>query len=281
MSAPTGLTPKATPFSPPSLTRRALAEIVYRPRSATEILDASFRVLRDHYSSFVTLAGVAYFPLAVFTLIFRRYVDGASDDATMAYSFSMIILMIIQLVWFQVMNAVMSILASRAYLREDLDPGSSWTVVLPRLLWVIGTGIIVTVSAAFGFVFLIFPAVYVYTRYGLGPLIAALEGTSMKESLARSTFLSEGRKVHIFVVSLLTLLLYFIMSIGLAALSTMFSSLLVQTAFSFLSTILVWPLLPMVWTVLYYDLRIRAEGYDVDLMSRQLDDMPAPATSLT
>ncbi|HEX6576516.1 MAG TPA: hypothetical protein VF042_16225 [Gemmatimonadaceae bacterium] len=251
-----------------------MADIDYRPRSATEILDASFRLLRDNYSSFVILSAVAYFPLAAFTILFSRYTGISDDPAVPTFNWNMPILMIVQLVFFQVINAIVSILASRAYLDEPLDPGSTWKAVLPRLGTIILTGLGFSVGFAIGFIFLILPAIYYYTRYGLAPLIAALEGTSVTESFDRSSFLSRGQKLHILGTTILAVILYFILSIGFAVVSLQMPSALIRMAVSFLGTVLIWPAIPMFQTVLYYDLRIRAEGYDVDLMSRKLDAVP-------
>ena len=38
----------------------------------------------------------------------------------------------------------------------------------------------------------------------------------------------------------------------------------------------IYPLLAVVSTLLYYDLRIRKEGFDLEIMSRELGGVPAP-----
>ena len=44
-----------------------------------------------------------------------------------------------------------------------------------------------------------------------------------------------------------------------------------------LVTVLVYPMVPIVSTLLYYDLRIRSEGYDLELLSGELDGAPLGA----
>ena len=250
-----------------------MTDIDYRPRSATEILDASFHLLRDHYRSFVLLTAVAYFPLAVFTVLFSRYAGLEMDPAVPVFDWNMLILMLVQLTMFHVMTGVVAILASRAYLHEPLDPGSTWRVVAPRLPAILITGFIVIILSLVGFILLVFPALYFYTRFGLAPLIAAIEGTDANESLTRASLLSEGQKLRIFGVTLLALVLYFILSFGFSVIAASLPGLTVRVIVGYLSSILVWPTIPIVQTILYYDLRIRAEGYDVDLMSRRLDSL--------
>ena len=52
------------------------------------------------------------------------------------------------------------------------------------------------------------------------------------------------------------------------------SLLLVTT----LATILLYPLIPVTEMLVYYDLRIRVEGYDVEVLAAQLDTAAGTAT---
>jgi hypothetical protein len=247
-----------------------LANIVYRPRSATEILDASFHLLRQNYATFVILTAVAYMPLAVAAILFRRYTGLTPGANPEMLGWNVILVLPVQFIWFTIMTGIVATLASRAYVQDPLDPGSTWKVIVPRLPVIIVSAIIVAVGSVIGFIFLFFPGFYFWTRFGMAPLIAALEGTSINDSFARATHLSHGQKLHIFGTMLLAIVLYFIVELGVGIAFTMLPTILLQTALGYLSTILIWPLLPMIQTALYYDLRIRAEGYDVDLMSRTL-----------
>lgn len=255
-----------------------LADIVYRPRSATEILDASFHLLRLHYRSFVLLTAVAYFPLAVFSILFGRYTGMTPESPPAAMGWNLLIVFPVQMIWFNVMSGLVATMTSRAYLQEPLEPGTTWMTVVPRLPAIIGSSILVAIGAGFGFILLFFPGIYFYTRFGLAPLIAAIEGTGLNESFRRATTLSHGRKLHIFGVTLLAVTLYLIVLIGLGITFSLLPTILLKTVFSYLGTILTWPMLPVIQTALYYDLRIRGEGYDVDLMSRTLGPLAgAPA----
>jgi hypothetical protein len=259
----------------------SLTEIVYRPRSVTEILDVSAHLLRDHFISFATLSAIAYFPFAVVSFLWQRYEGISAEVPVPALDWSFLGIMLLQIVLFQLMTGVITTLASRAYLQEPVDPGSTWQVALRRLPAITFSGLIVLIACFIGAVFLFFPAIYIYTRYSLAPTIAAIEGTGTTASLSRASILSKGNKGHIFGVFVLTFVIYFIVGIGLVALGAIVDSLVLKTFFGFAASVIVWPMLPTIQTVLYYDLRIRAEGYDVDLMSRGLDPMsPSVETAL-
>jgi hypothetical protein len=251
-----------------------MADIVYRSRSASEILDASFELLRQHYRTFVTATAVAYLPLAALNIVGNRALglEAALERGELHYS--MLFVFAAQIVWFGLINALVASLASSAYLQRPLEPEQAWKLVLRRSPAIIGITILVTILSMIGLVLLVFPGIYVYTRYGLSPIVAVLEPSGTGSALGRSSVLSRKRKRHIFAVLLMSFAVLFVVMIGLAMASTLLASALLSNVLGSIFTILAWPLIPIVQTVLYYDLRIRAEGYDVELMSQQLGASP-------
>ena len=254
-----------------------MADIIYRPRSITEILDASFHLFRRHFKPLVTLTAVTYLPLAVLSLLYSRYAGFTADTPPTAFPASTFIFFPIMLIWFTIMSALVTTMASRAYLDEPLEPGTVWRTSAPRLLSAIAATFIVVFIAGIGLVFFAIPGIYLYTRFGSAPIIAVLEGVSFSDALKRASVLSSDRKLHIFGVTLLALLLYFVVSLGLGVVALLTPSALLRSLVSFVGTIFTWPIIPIIQTVLYYDLRIRAEGYDVELMTRRLDQSPGSA----
>jgi hypothetical protein len=258
-----------------------LADIIYRPRSITEILDASFHLFRQHFQAFVTLTAVTYLPLAIFSLLFARYTGLSGDTAPTASPASLLILFPVQFIWFTVMSALVTTMTSRAYLDEPLEPGTIWRASFPRLLSVIATSFILVLVGGIGLIFLVFPGIYFYTRYASAPIVAVLEGVGVAAAFKRASTLSRDRKLHIFGVTFLAILMYLIVLAGVGMLALLMPSILLRSVMSFFGTIFTWAIIPIIQTVLYYDLRIRAEGYDVELMTRRLDQtLGSPAEAI-
>lgn len=260
-----------------------MSDMIYRARSVTEILDASFNLFRQHFRAFVTLTAVAYLPLAVFSLLYARYSGvAAGTAATPDFAISTLVVTLIQLIWYTVISALVMTMASRAYLDEPLEPGTTWKSALSRLPSVIGATMVLGFASGIGMLLLIFPGLYLYTRFAAAPTVAVLEGLGVNASLSRASVLSEGRKLHIFGVTALAILLYIIVLIGLGVIALLLPSTLLKNVFSLIGTALALPILPIIQTTLYYDLRIRGEGYDVELMSRKLDQpVNAPAEAIS
>ena len=249
----------------------SLPDIVYRPRSITDILDTSFHLFRQHFRPIVTLTAVSYLPLAVFSLLYARYAGFAGDTSAAQFQWSMLVLFPIQLIWFTIMSSLVTVMTSRAYLDEPLEASRIWSITLPRILSAIVAFLIIFVIGGIGLIFFVIPGIYFYTRFFAAPTVAVLEGAGFSESLTRASVLSRDRKLHIFAVVFFALLLYLIVLTGIGIVALLMSSIWLRSVISFFGTIFTWPIIPIVQTVLYYDLRIRAEGYDVELMSRRLD----------
>jgi hypothetical protein len=108
-----------------------------------------------------------------------------------------------------------------------------------------------------------------------------LEDTGPNVAMARSLKLSKGSAAHIFFSLGLAFFLYFIIS---GVISVLGLTLLTPTTAQIIGSLVIipiYPLLAVVSTMLYYDLRIRKEGFDLEIMARELgtgvDATPLPA----
>ena len=105
-----------------------------------------------------------------------------------------------------------------------------------------------------------------------------LEQRSAIPSLTRSAALSLGHRKSIVALLALGFAIFLVVAVGAAvfAQSVLQNPVLVN-AISSLVSIVLYPLLANILTVLYYDLRIRKEGYDIEELSRRLGAGTAPA----
>jgi hypothetical protein len=111
--------------------------------------------------------------------------------------------------------------------------------------------------------------------------VIVFENGDVSKALSRSSTLSKGLKGHIFLTFLLAFVIIWVASIiiffiALAA-GTLWSVLQVIVQAT-LQTLLI-PIYPLFSTLLYYDARIRKEGYDIELMAQQAGDAAPGATN--
>jgi hypothetical protein len=272
-----------------------VSSLALRPRSATEIIDASFQLLRQYYFQLVALAVVALLPYMVL-----QFVVSTTGSTPTAAS----IVIVVQLLCTVVAEGTMIVAVSDSYLTGRMDIGSALSRTVPRLLAIVGAAIvrallvaIVTIPvgitmallipsftpagggggtlAVVGLVLvaaLIAPAVYVGVRTFATTAVLLLEHTSIQNAITRTWRLARGEVARIcfalFLAWLLYFVLFFVFTTILAMLVGRNSDVLAILTAVILA--FAYPLIGVVTTLLYYDLRVRHEGLDLEMMAGEL-----------
>jgi uncharacterized membrane protein len=105
--------------------------------------------------------------------------------------------------------------------------------------------------------------------------VIILEQGSVWRAMRRSVALSEGRKWHILNTLGLVAIIYYVLVVGFSILASIAGNFVVSTVVSAAVTVLVYPVVAITETLLYYDARIQSEGLDIELMTGALDAAPA------
>lgn len=173
---------------------------------------------------------------------------------------------------------------SDAYLGQRAAVGDSLRFGLRRLLPLIVLVIVRGIGEVFGFVLLIIPCIWVYAAWSVAVPALVIERAGPIRSLGRSRRLVKGSWWRTAAVLLLATIISSVVGalieglLSAAALSSGNPSVLFVVVITVLaaivSSVLLQPFLAAVITVLYYDLRIRREGYDLELMAEQLGIAP-------
>jgi len=247
-----------------------------RPRSSTELVDAAFQILRAHYATFLMCSAIAYLPWLLVQLVL------VSDPARMvrlATEISVIFGLGIWLV-FALMSSVLTVCASQAYLGEQVDAGAALRRALPRVLLVVIGAVLRYVLIFIGLFALFFGALYPAARFFAVTPAIVLEGASVGRAFSRSSVLSKDRKWHVILTMGLVLVIYILLAFGVQFAAAITGNPLVGAIVTAVFTVMVYPVVSITGTLLYYDCRIRSEGLDIELMAGSLDAAPgAPAAS--
>jgi len=277
---------------------------VYRARSATEVVDGAIQLFRQNFAAFVTLGAIFYVPVAILNAtIFGSVASslpvtsgggnptlvGGDPTAVFAVYRKFAVFWPVFFAWTALWYAVIMTAISDAYLDGRVDIGSAFTRGTARVVPVIVGYFVKGLLVGIGFVFFIVPGVIIFLVLFAVPSATVLEGVGPIAGFGRSSELSRGLKGHIFTTYLLIFCLYIVayliilalaFAVGAAAkiaLPLEYAARVAQLV-SGLSTALVAPVLPIVGVLLYYDARIRKEGFDIELMSRSAPTtVPIPA----
>ena len=106
-----------------------------------------------------------------------------------------------------------------------------------------------------------------------------LENRSIVEAFTRSSLLSKDRKGHILLTLFLIFLIIWLFSLAIGVIALFAGNVAVTVVAQTLYTVVAYPLIGITQMILYYDARIRAEGFDIEVMAGSLG--APPVTGLT
>ncbi len=264
-----------------------------RPLSIGEILDVAFKLYFRHWKTFMAIVALIAIPAAALTgLIIASTIDFASKGKlyyvdNSAQTSGVIVILVVALVALLLITACAFRAVSQAYLGHRPSLGESIRFALPRLFSLLWIFILAGLGTVIGFLLLVIPGVYLLVAWFAVVPVLLVEGAKGSRALGRSRELVKGRWWSTFgVLLVLGILISVTSAIGQQVASALLSSsssvatiVTVTQVVDALTRIVTEPIAVAGVVVLYFDLRVRREGFDVSLMIDQLGFAPpvAPA----
>jgi hypothetical protein len=264
-----------------------------RPRRVGEILDAAIKLYVGNAKTLIGLAAVVVVPLqALEAIVLLSTVPSSSDlprggafglssgtDRTAALG-AQATLEVASLLGAALVTAACVKAISDAYLDRAPTIGESLRFGLRRLLRVIGLQIVTFIGLALAFIALIVPGIWLYAAWSVAVPCLLIERRGIFRALGRSRRLVKGRWWPTAGVLLVATIMVGVIAgvidgllVGIAGVSDQSSVVLaaVTTALAgVVGGVITEPFRASAVTVLYYDLRVRREGYDLHVLADQL-----------
>ena len=272
-----------------------------RPLSTGEILDRTFTLYRRNFLLFLGISAIPHVLVLVLNLLrvsltfsgsalsrVTMHPGGAvtttppgmpSLNGIMAGAVIGLSVVVVSLIAYLLSQGGTVFAVSEIYLGRTITIAESFRRVSGELLNLFGVVMLNGLATLAGFICLFLPGVYILCRLIVCVPAALVENIGARDSLERSYELTRDNAGRAFVI----LLLYFAVSIAAAGLfawpfaiimvvvaqkdpSQMILWLQLTTVGSFLANVLVTPILTIASAILYYDLRVRKEAFDIQLM---------------
>ena len=279
-----------------------------RPRSAIEIVDAAFSLYRDNFKTMAVIGLAASAPF-VAAIIAGVGIFGAMRNPQAFINSPLTMLPgvigfgLLMILWMAVVDGAMTFAAAEAYHGRNPTPGDALRGAaakgvslvggnLLRILIIASVGAIAAVGIAIassvnrGVAVLIAVAVGVLAVHLLARTFAitsaiVIENQSASEGVTRSFFLSQNATARIVGIAFLCLVIYWIANVVSAMVVQMAITLVVKNPVvaavaGNLAGMIIYPFLNIAIMVLYYDQRVRKEGYDIDLMTSAIPSTAVP-----
>lgn len=258
-----------------------------RPLSTGELLDKTFSLYRQRFPLFFGIAALPH--LILFALMTtagavlglsawsRPGARAALPEVAFGLGAAYLLGSVIAAAATQ---AATTFTVSALYLDQPASLGRAFSRAKGRILAVVGVMIIFGIAFGIGFMLLIIPGVLVLMWYSLSVPATVVEQIGVRRALDRSSNLSKGSGWRILGVYVLLLILTVVVNLGinylaqlalapLKGIPTLYG--LISSGTSYLVASLVAPILTIALTLLYYDQRVRKEGFDLEHMMNTLE----------
>ena len=257
-----------------------------RPLSVGEMLDAGFRLFSARFWTLMLCVLVPAVPMTILGTALQASVDPNAFDldstATTVDSGTALAGTLVSAA-IQFASAVLAIAAcfkaiSAAYLGERAGAAESLRYALGRLLPLLVAYVLWIVIFAIGFVLLVIPAIWIGVKLSMVFPAVVFERKGPFGAIGRSWTLTRGHWWRTFGTLLVVFLITFVMQLvlggivgGLLRASDTVGELtvaIVLTLVNLITLALTYPLWSAVTSVVYYDLRVRNEGFDLQLLAQ-------------
>jgi hypothetical protein len=251
---------------------------ILRPLTVGEILDTSFSLYRRHFSALATVALVC----TGAPLVLRLFLEAGGGIFTNLVLFALYLVSLVVLSL--VATGATVFIVSESYLGRPIAAREALARATPYLGRILVASLLMGLAVGLGFLLLVIPGIILGVGLALAiPAVVLEPGMSASGALSRSWELTRGSRWRIFGLGLTLLVLLYVPFIAITGLFALILpgtsvgsvgltsvSAIVALAIGGLVQMLIYPLFYCVLTVAYYDLRVRKEGFDLELLASSL-----------
>ncbi len=232
-------------------------------RSGSELIDAALVFTKRYFVVILRAALPAIMVSFVVDVLFELLAPGTDSAGEM----------VIQLVTWGLAEGMAFAACWEIAHGNEPTPGRAWALVAPRLFAIVFGYTLKWVFILIGLVLLVVPGVYLIALYFAVPAASIAERASLRQAFRRSRALARPDIKRLmltlgtFQVAVLIIVFAIVAAISGSSAQSLesleSSPLLLETFVGWALGILVLPLEAALTTLLYLDIRMRREGYDL------------------
>ncbi len=274
-----------------------------KPLTVLEILDAAFRLYRQNFGTFLGIMAVAYVPFFVVIMATSSIVvgggqelitvrePGAPPEINPAALGALVVLalggLLLAFIALPVATGALTRAVGDRYLDQPTSIGRSYGRIMGIIFGYLGAIILSSLVQVLGIMCCIVPGMFFFTWFILTAPVCVLEGVGGTKAMGRSYELSRGHRWRILGLGCLAFLVtqmlggstnafgHFVLPLLVENLMIRF---LIQQAIDNVLSLLLAPYWGVAWVLLYYDLRIRKEAFDLEVLAKSMGGHAAPGS---
>ncbi len=240
-----------------------------RRLSFGETLGQAFNLYFDNFVPLFMISLVCSLPIILFI---HTTGIGPTGDMARITALNLLILVLLYLSMTTFCTALIIELISKKYLKQHHGIGQYIQNVLPFIFPIIGLTLLEGLIIGLGFLAFVIPGIYLALALSMAGQALIVERKRVGESISRSFFLTKGKKLEILGFWLILFLFNYIIREIMRTLFEMIGRIdaVVQTkiiliyAIAHLTDILITPIGSCVFILVYFNLKIEKEGFDLE-----------------
>ncbi len=257
----------------------AVGSFRLRPLGVGDLLDETIQLYRRHYALFIAIAAWVFVPLGIVQLLQQLVLLGTRDLVLSG----LVALLPAPILWVGsfAMGLAMTYAVSEVYLGHDPAVGRAYSRGFRRFWGALGLSILVGLALILlSITILGIPvAIYFGVGWSLAIPVLLLEGADIGKAMGRSRSLVKGSWWRILGILVLLGVIMWVVQFAFSFVAGLFGALLPRESIgSSVVTVLASTVGELVsapiWTagivLLYYDLRVRKEGFDLELLAQAM-----------
>jgi len=247
------------------------------------LLDRAFRLYTGNFSLMLGITAAAYVPFYLIMLAIQSGLGinpQSQSGGLMMIFFQVVFLILWASTAFPIASGAATYAISERYLGRDVAIGDALKQGLSRFWTLSVAQIIVSIRVMIGFILLIVPGILWMLSYSLVIPAISVEGQKSGASVRRSRDLVHGHRGKVFCVLFVINVLQALFALGVNTIVEFLVSVdsgggeIMYSALNHLLSIFLTPLGIITTILLYYDLRIRKEGFDLEMLSEGIAARP-------
>ncbi|MDP9072300.1 MAG: hypothetical protein M3N68_13660 [Actinomycetota bacterium] len=274
-----------------------------RPLGVGEVLDVAIKIYRARFASLVKAVAVVVGPVSLLVALVQvssfpedgneLFTTPADVPAEPELDFAdfptflggLLVVTVLSLIASQLATAASLKIVSGAYLDEEPGWTESLRFATSRLRSLVWLSMVLGFFLVLGFLACVIPGIYLWGAWAVATPVLLLEDVRGRRALKRSRALVKGRWWPTAVVLLLTFILVTIVQMVSSGLVGAVASganevvnAVAQAVGNTAASVLATPFSAAVIVTVYFDLRVRKEGFDLELLARRVGIEAAPGS---
>jgi hypothetical protein len=254
-----------------------------QPMGVGELIDAAIKLYRSQWKRLMAIVAIALVPITFLQVFITRSLGTSfstpstvPEDVDTTLIAGGVVALLEFLVVQPFLTAAMAKASADVYLGHPVLVGPTFKFAVSRIHSILWISILSGLAILLGFVLLIVPGVILLVRWFFGSTVFVIEGRKGSKALGRSWGLAQGHFWKVLgtflLASIMAAVVQGILSIpGEAAFAAIGPAGWPLYAIGLsLAAILTAPFTTLIAVLLYFDLRIRKEAFDLEIMAREM-----------